>query len=160
MEIKNNSNMHMCTKEYIIIVTNKKYKKSINRIEELNDSNIDTPNESGLKASLLDLHRLKLLPFATSRKQISVEDQIQTELFVLEPNYYESNNKKTQGTIKEDCDSLSAELWSLHSILVLQTITENKLTRYLREQIMHKNQDPFIVGTKACKFSIILPTCL
>ncbi|CAG8758782.1 14913_t:CDS:2, partial [Gigaspora rosea] len=46
----------------------------------------DVPNEIGLKAFL-------------------------AELIALEPNHHESDNEKTQDTIKEDCNSLSAELW-------------------------------------------------
>ncbi|CAG8786393.1 4275_t:CDS:1, partial [Racocetra fulgida] len=45
-------------------------------------------------------------------------------------------------TTNEDLqDSLSAELWGSCSI-PSQDITENKFTRYMKEPIAHKNQDP------------------
>ncbi|CAG8495910.1 5399_t:CDS:2 [Racocetra fulgida] len=45
-------------------------------------------------------------------------------------------------TINEDSqDSLNAELWELCSIPD-QATTKDEFTRYMKEQIAHKNQDP------------------
>ncbi|CAG8792022.1 1632_t:CDS:1, partial [Cetraspora pellucida] len=104
------------------------------------------PHEVGLKASILDSRVLKLLPFATVNKHRITEAQIHAELSTLEAQFRQNNDntKACITTEKEECDSLSAELWSSFLTLTLQAVTEDKLTRYLKEQIAHKSQDPLI----------------
>ncbi|CAG8758065.1 14095_t:CDS:2, partial [Cetraspora pellucida] len=52
------------------------------------------------------------------------------------PNNNESNIERTQATVEEDFDSLSAKLWGSHLMPDLPTATEDELTRYLREQYL------------------------
>ncbi|CAG8844771.1 22380_t:CDS:2, partial [Racocetra persica] len=76
----------------------------------------DKSDEMGLKASILDPCALKLLSFATVQEREDTEAQIY---------------------------SLSAELWGSFSISD-QATTEDEFTRYMKEQIAHKNQNPLI----------------
>ncbi|CAG8667137.1 2215_t:CDS:2 [Cetraspora pellucida] len=105
-------------------------------------------NEMGLKASILDPRALKLLPFATIQEREKTEAQIRTELLLLEAQLNNSSNneeiEKSSVILNEDPqDSLSAELWG--SCLIPDNIfTEDEFTRYMKEQIAHKNQNPLI----------------
>ncbi|CAG8835103.1 41112_t:CDS:2, partial [Gigaspora margarita] len=101
------------------------------------------PNEVGLKASMLDPRALKLLLFATADEWKNTEKQIRKELSILKAQYSQNTITETS-TIEEECDSLSAELWNSFSLPVSHTITKDELTRYLNEQIAHRNQDPLL----------------
>ncbi|CAG8451502.1 6231_t:CDS:2 [Cetraspora pellucida] len=104
------------------------------------------PDEIGLKASMLDPRVLKLLPFATEDERRNTEAQIRAELSILEAQFRQNNDKIEAciTTEEEEYDSLSAELWGSLSTPTPQTITEDELTKYLKEQIAHKSQDPLI----------------
>ncbi|CAG8439169.1 3352_t:CDS:2, partial [Scutellospora calospora] len=84
----------------------------------------DIPAEIGLKASQVHAELLALKAKLVSQ------------------NY--SNAESVSRTIEENCDSFSAELWSSYSATTSLTTTEDKLERYLREQIAHKHQNPLI----------------
>ncbi|CAG8844633.1 14541_t:CDS:2, partial [Gigaspora margarita] len=83
------------------------YGSSLEDSEQISDSN--TSINSDDKANILSAENRKQCQY--THRTNSIEDQIQAELFALEPNYYKSDNEKTQNTIEKDCDSLSAELW-------------------------------------------------
>ncbi|CAG8700159.1 41436_t:CDS:2, partial [Gigaspora margarita] len=83
------------------------------------------PNEVGLKASILDPQALKLLPFATANERKNTKEQIHEELSILKAQSGQNNTITETSTIKEECDSLSAELWNLFSIPVSHAITED-----------------------------------
>ncbi|CAG8461934.1 28550_t:CDS:2 [Racocetra persica] len=104
------------------------------------------PDEIGLKASMLDSRVLKLLPFATEDERRNTKAQIRAELSILEAQFRQNNDKIEAciTTEEEEYDSLSAELWGSLSTPTPQTITEDELTKYLKEQIAHKTQDPLI----------------
>ncbi|CAG8777400.1 14002_t:CDS:1, partial [Racocetra fulgida] len=73
------------------------------------------------------------------------EAQIRTELLVLEAQVTNSNSGEMERnlvTTNEDFqDSLSAKLWGSCSIPD-QDVTEDEFTRYMKEPIAYKNQDP------------------
>ncbi|CAG8668610.1 23487_t:CDS:2 [Cetraspora pellucida] len=103
-------------------------------------------DEVELKASMLDPRMLKLLPFTTVDKHKNTEAQIHTELSILDTQFKQNNNNTETciTTEEEEYNLLNAELWGLLSIFVPQTITEDELTRYLKEQIAYKSQDLLI----------------
>ncbi|CAG8613319.1 17172_t:CDS:2, partial [Cetraspora pellucida] len=119
----------------------------------LSSDNENTSNEMGLKASILDPWAIKLLPFATIPEREQTEAQIRAELLLLKTQLDDSNSNENierssvilnEVTLNEDPqDSLSAELWGSCSIPD-HVFTENEFTRYMKEQIAHKNQNPLI----------------
>ncbi|CAG8774810.1 21101_t:CDS:2 [Dentiscutata erythropus] len=88
------------------------------------------PNEVGLKASMLDLQILKLLPFATNEECKNTESQLYEKLLVLEAQFNQNNdNLGAAITVeKEKYDSLSAELWGLFAIPNSKAVAEDELT--------------------------------
>ncbi|CAG8805729.1 3372_t:CDS:2, partial [Racocetra persica] len=99
------------------------------------------------------LRAIKLLPFATIPEQEQTEAQIRAELLLLKTQLDDSNSNENikkssvilnEVTLNEDPqDSLSAELWESCSIPD-HVFTEDEFTRYMKEQIAHKNQNPLI----------------
>ncbi|CAG8822117.1 16892_t:CDS:2, partial [Gigaspora margarita] len=90
-------------------------------------SDDNTSISSGNENSILSI--LKLLPFTTNDERKNIETQLRAKLAELESQFNQNNtnDKVTIITEKEECNSLTAN--------------ENELTRYLKEQIAHKNQD-------------------
>ncbi|CAG8763479.1 8475_t:CDS:2 [Dentiscutata erythropus] len=87
------------------------------------------PNEVELKASMLDLQILKLLPFVTNEERKNTELQLREELLVLEAQFNQNNdNLGTAITVEEEeYDFLSAELWGLFAIPNSQAVAEDEL---------------------------------
>ncbi|CAG8851083.1 31734_t:CDS:2, partial [Gigaspora margarita] len=84
------------------------------------------PNETGLKASILDPRILKLLPFATNEEYKNTEVQLREELLVLEAQFNQNN------------DNSDAVITGSFAIPNSQAFVEDELTRYLKEQIAYK----------------------
>ncbi|CAG8814455.1 923_t:CDS:2, partial [Cetraspora pellucida] len=97
--------------------------------QDSNDSSISSDNEADI-------------PSAGNQRQW----QYAYKLSLLESQLTNSNNneeiEKNLVNINEDPqDSLSTELWESFSISN-QATTEDEFTRYMKEQIAHKNQNP------------------
>ncbi|CAG8801399.1 16902_t:CDS:2, partial [Dentiscutata erythropus] len=108
---------------------------------ELDDTNtikyLPPANCKGLLEKLL----LKLLPFATDDERKNTETQLRAELEALEAQFNQNNDNTGKVTIiteEEECDSLSAELWGSFTTPISQAVTEDELTRYLKEQVALK----------------------
>ncbi|CAG8692275.1 39194_t:CDS:2, partial [Gigaspora margarita] len=56
----------------------------------------------------------------------------------------ENNNITEVFTNEKESDSLSAELWNSFSTPISYATTEDKLTKYLNEQIANRNQNPLL----------------
>ncbi|CAG8817193.1 7359_t:CDS:2, partial [Gigaspora margarita] len=108
--------------------------------KRIKDKRYSIPDETKLKASILDPRVLKLLLFATNKECKNTEAQLHEELLVLEAQFNQNNdNSDAVITVEEEkFDSLSAELWGLFAIPNSQAFVEDELTRYLKEQIAHK----------------------
>ncbi|CAG8499301.1 13724_t:CDS:2 [Cetraspora pellucida] len=104
------------------------------------------PDEVGLKASMLNLRVLKLLLFATNNEHKNTETQLHAELLALEAQSNQNNYNKEAVIIAEEkeYDSLSAELWGSFAVPISQAVNEDELTRYLKEQVAYKSQDPLM----------------
>ncbi|CAG8655619.1 21904_t:CDS:2, partial [Gigaspora rosea] len=86
------------------------YGASIEDSKQISDS--DTSISSDDKANILSAWNRKQWQYAYvhQRRMKQCRRPNSSKLFALKPNHYESDNEKTQDTIEEDCDSLSAKL--------------------------------------------------